>query len=322
MDDNSSNNPILYRIQCKKCLIFLSNPFEHNNNSNPKNEEIKVERFKGDNINYHGENNFLKNGKIMYSYIYCLRCQEKVGYWLSQASKKEKDNINYIFFFPAYINIVKYEKNDVTEEEDKKFQQEEIFYKTTSLTEEFIQYAKEHIENFIANVKKLEGERNEADLCYKSFDRRILTLKKFFIFSVKNQDNNKKRSYSLGINFSKEEISNAKKRNKTWKRKYDKENKEEEEDNYDNKSNGKNNLNRNNGNNDDDNINEDNSHDNNNGGNISRSGSSDIYIKSKIKKNVKNNEESNLNSKNNNNKEPSLNIKNNKKGNKNKRKRK
>lgn len=314
MNKNSSKNQILYRIQCKKCVSFLSNPFEYNNNTNEKNNEIKVERFKGDNINYHAENNFFQNGKIMFSYIYCLSCQEKVGYWLSQASIKEKDNINYIFFFPMNVNMIQYEKSN--EEEDRKFKQDEIFYKSTSLTPEIIQYAKEHINHFIENVKKLEKERHDADLCYKNFDRRIITLKKFFILSVKD----KKRSYSLGIDFSKEEIIKAKERNKTWNKKKDKEKKdnEEEKDNdYDNISNGKNNLNIIN-----DDANENNSDNSRNGGDLSRSGdnpSSDIYLKSK--NNDNNDKKETLNTKNNN-KEPSINTKNNKKGNKNKRKRK
>lgn len=315
MKKNYSDNPILYRAQCKKCLSFLSNPFEYDYNQDKEDQEIKVERYKGDNINYHAENNFSNKGKIMYSFIYCLKCQEKVGYWLSQASIKEKENINYIFFFSKCINMIIYEKNNVSEEQDRKFKQEEIFYQSNYLSKELIEYAKEHIDNFIKNVEKFEAERHEAELCYKSFDRRIITLKKFFILSVKER----KKSFSLGIDFSKEEISSAKKRNKTWNNKNEKENENKDDENiYDTKSNGKKN---NNIINDDkkDNLNEE---DNENGGEIIRSNKnpgSDIYLEKKTKMN---NKELSFNSKNNN-KEPSLNIKNNnKKNNKNKRKRK
>ena len=63
------------------------------------------ERYKGDNINYHAENNFSNKGKIMYSFIYCLKCQEKVGYWLSQASIKEKEMINYLIICYYFFKL-------------------------------------------------------------------------------------------------------------------------------------------------------------------------------------------------------------------------
>ena len=200
--------PELFRIKCKNCLLFLSYPFK------PEiiNGEIKLPRYKGDNINYHSENNFFKRDKILYSYIFCLRCHEKIGYWMSQASINQKENINHLFFYQQYIILEKYDKKDVTEEEDKKFKQEEIFYNSKFLTKEVEEFAKEHIDNFIRNVEILEKERSDSRLCYQSFDRKILTLKKLFIYNMKDKDN----AYHLGIDFSKEENSNEKKRNKSW----------------------------------------------------------------------------------------------------------
>ena len=309
------DEPLMYRVQCVKCNIFLSMPFKLTAESMEVKDQIKIPRYKGDNLNYHAENDFNNSGKILYSFIYCLTCHEKVGYWMSQASKREEKNINQIFLFRKCVNLIKYNKNSVSEEEDRKFKQEEAFYNSQYLTDEVINYAKEHIDNFLKNLKKLEEQRAEARHCYDSIDRNILYLKDLFVKIIQGEQ---KEPLKLDFNFSKEEISNAKIRNRLRIKNYEK-NKNEEEDS---KSNGKkinkneeeigqngqniiNNGEVNNGNI----IQDDNSNDKNGGDNediddLSNNLKSDIYIEDKIKQK-------------NNNKEPSKNIKkNNKKNNK------
>lgn len=301
------SEPILYRIQCKSCFSLLSYPFKYVYDPNKKDEDIKIDRFKGDNINFHSVNEYNNKGSIYYSYIHCLKCSQKVGYWVSQASKKEKKNINKLFFFQKLVHLIKYNKSDVTEEEDRKFKQEDYFYNSNCLTNEIIEYAKEHIDNFIDNVMKFEKERNEAEFCYKSFDKRIMALKNLFIKNVKDKDN----AYHLGIDFSKEE-QNEKLNNK---------NNGEEiqiEEDFDNKSNGKKNLNIINDYIDD----EDNNHnlENKNGGGAFKSFSgSDIYLDDD--KNKNNEYKKNSNKRKNKSKQPSYLSKNNeKKANKRKKK--
>ena len=315
MEEIVIDEPILYRTQCKSCSSFLSNPFEYDYEPNKKEEHIKIDRYKGDNINYHSENEFNKSNNILYSYIFCLNCGQKVGYWISQASKKEQNNINKLFFFPIKINMVKYDKSQVTEEQDRIFKQEEIFYNSEFLTDEVFQYAKEHIDNFIKNVEVFEKERKEAEYCYRSFDRKINAIKNLFIRNVKDKDN----AYHLGIDFSKEENPNKKKRNKIWNKKdSDKEDIKEEENHK--KSNGKVNLNVIHDDKDEDkNINDKNNkiEDEVNNKNSDDASGSDIYIEDK----TKNKRDSSYNTKNNN-KEPRNKSKNNNKKNKNKRKRK
>jgi len=309
------DEPLMYRVQCVKCNIFLSMPFKLTAESMEVKDQIKIPRYKGDNLNYHAENDFNNSGKILYSFIYCLTCHEKVGYWMSQASKREEKNINQIFLFRKCVNLIKYNKNSVSEEEDRKFKQEEAFYNSQYLTDEVINYAKEHIDNFLKNLKKLEEQRAEARHCYDSIDRNILYLKDLFVKIIQGEQ---KEPLKLDFNFSKEEISNAKIRNRLRIKNYEKEKNEEE----DSKSNGKkinkneeevgqngqniiNNEEVNNGNI----IQDDNSNDKNGGDNediddLSNNLKSDIYIEDKIKQK-------------NNNKEPSKNIKkNNKKNNK------
>ena len=315
--------PITYRIQCVECKTFLSNPFKLKSDSIIENGDIKIERYKGDNLNYHAENDYKFGGKILYSFIYCLFCHQKVGYWMSQASLREKNNINHIFFFRRCINLIQYDKNSVTEEEDKKFQQEEVFYNSEFLTNDVINYAKAHIDNFIKNVKIFEQQRTEAKHCYDSFDRKITTLKELFVKIIKDPGKDK---LNLGIDFSKQEISEARLRNKLRLKKYErekqekekkdekekkqeneeKENKKEkeeeekkEEQDEDSKSNGKKIDIEENGQNIDNNINADNNEDinrqNQNGGTnydiieISNNIKSDIYIDVEIK--PKNNKE-------------------------------
>ena len=311
------DEPLKYRVQCVKCNIFLSMPFKLTAESMEVKDQIKIPRYKGDNLNYHAENDFNNSGKILYSFIYCLTCHEKVGYWMSQASKREEKNINQIFLFRKCVNLIKYDKNSVSEEEDRRFKQEEAFYNSQYLTDEVINYAKEHIDNFLKNLKKLEEQRAEARHCYDSIDRNILYLKDLFVKIIQGEQ---KEPLKLDFNFSKEEISNAKIRNRLRIKNYEKEKNEEEEDS---KSNGKkinkneeeiaqngqniiNNEEVNNGNI----IQDDNSNDKNGGDNeyiddLSNNNSkSDIYIEDKTKQK-------------NNNKEPSKNIKkNNKKSNK------
>ena len=311
------DEPLMYRVQCVKCNIFLSMPFKLTAESMEVKDQIKIPRYKGDNLNYHAENDFNNSGKILYSFIYCLTCHEKVGYWMSQASKREEKNINQIFLFRKCVNLIKYDKNSVSEEEDRRFKQEEAFYNSQYLTDEVINYAKEHIDNFLKNLKKLEEQRAEARHCYDSIDRNILYLKDLFVKIIQGEQ---KEPLKLNFNFSKEEISNAKIRNRLRIKNYEKEKNEEEEDS---KSNGKkinkneeeiaqngqniiNNEEVNNGNI----IQDDNSNDKNGGDNeyiddLSNNNSkSDIYIEDKTKQK-------------NNNKEPSKNIKkNNKKSNK------
>ena len=310
------DEPLMYRVQCVKCNIFLSMPFKLTAESMEVKDQIKIPRYKGDNLNYHAENDFNNSGKILYSFIYCLTCHEKVGYWMSQASKREEKNINQIFLFRKCVNLIKYYKNSVSEEEDRRFKQEEAFYNSQYLTDEVINYAKEHIDNFLKNLKKLEEQRAEARHCYDSIDRNILYLKDLFVKIIQGEQ---KEPLKLNFNFSKEEISNAKIRNRLRIKNYEKEKNEEE----DSKSNGKkinkneeevgqngqniiNNEEVNNGNI----IQDDNSNDKNGGDNeyiddLSNNNSkSDIYIEDKTKQK-------------NNNKEPSKNIKkNNKKSNK------
>ena len=322
--------PITYRIQCVECKTFLSNPFKLKSDSIIENGDIKIERYKGDNLNYHAENDYKFGGKILYSFIYCLFCHQKVGYWMSQASLIENNNINHIFFFRRCINLIQYDKNSVTEEEDKKFQQEEVFYNSEFLTNDVINYAKAHIDNFIKNVKIFEQQRTEAKHCYDSFDRKITTLKELFVKIIKDPEKDK---LNLGIDFSKQEISEARLRNKLRLKKYErekqkkekkqenveKENKKEigekeeeekkEEQDEDSKSNGKKIDIEENGQNIDNNINADNNEDinrqNQNGGTnydiieISNNIKSDIYIDVEIKPK--------------NNKEPSTNLQRNKK---------
>ena len=312
----SKKDKILYRTQCKSCSSYLSIPFEYDYKYNDKGD-IKIDRYKGDNINYHADNEFHKNGKILYSSIYCLNCGKEVGYWVSQAGKKGIENINKLFFSTKEVNMLKYDKNQVSKEEDRKFKQEDVFYNENHLTKKVIEYAKEHIDNFLKNVEKFRNERESADFCYKNFDRKILALKNLFYKNVKDRDN----AYHLGIDFSKEEEFEPKKRNKTWNKKED--NKINED--YDNKSNGNeisNNINEDNVEDDKNEIKDDK---NENGGEITENNSSnklsgsDIYLDDKIKKRKK----IRSNSKKNNNKEPSLYPKNNnKKTKKNKRKRK
>ena len=317
MEKMDLDEPLMYRVQCVKCNIFLSMPFKLTAESMEVKDQIKIPRYKGDNLNYHAENDFNNSGKILYSFIYCLTCHEKVGYWMSQASKREEKNINQIFLFRKCVNLIKYDKNSVSEEEDRRFKQEEAFYNSQYLTDEVINYAKEHIDNFLKNLKKLEEQRAEARHCYDSIDRNILYLKDLFVKIIQGEQ---KEPLKLNFNFSKEEISNAKIRNRLRIKNYEKEKNEEEEDS---KSNGKkinkneeeigqngqniiNNEEVNNGNI----IQDDNSNDKNGGDNeyiddLSNNNSkSDIYIEDKTKQK-------------NNNKEPSKNIKkNNKKSNK------
>ena len=315
MEKMDLDEPLMYRVQCVKCNIFLSMPFKLTAESMEVKDQIKIPRYKGDNLNYHAENDFNNSGKILYSFIYCLTCHEKVGYWMSQASKREEKNINQIFLFRKCVNLIKYYKNSVSEEEDRRFKQEEVFYNSQYLTDEVINYAKEHIDNFLKNLKKLEEQRAEARHCYDSIDRNILYLKDLFVKIIQGEQ---KEPLKLDFNFSKEEISNAKIRNRLRIKNYEKEKNEEE----DSKSNGKkinkneeeiaqngqniiNNEEVNNGNIiQDDNANDKNGGDNEDIDDLSNNLKSDIYIEDKIKQK-------------NNNKEPSKNIKkNNKKNNK------
>ena len=307
--EKKDNKEILYRIQCNSCFSFLSNPFEYNYQPNKTEEHIKIDRYKGDNINYHSINEYNQKGNIFYSFIYCLKCSQKVGYWISQASKKEENYINKLFFSQKFINMINYDKNNVSKEEDIKFEQEDYFYNSNYLTKEVIKYAKEH---------------NEAEFCYKSFDRRIITLKNLFIKNVKDKNN----AYHLGIDFSKEE-KNIQKRNETLNKNNNIEDIQIEED-YDNKSNGKKNVNIIHDDNIEENLNDNNNileieNENDNGGETINSNKkfsgSDIFIDEVKNKNIINKEP--LHNIKNNNKEPSNNSKvNNKKPNKNKRKRK
>ena len=307
--------PILFRIQCVKCYSYLSYPFKLSSETTKNKDEIKIPRYKGDNINYHAQNDYNSGNKILYSFIYCLKCHEKVGYWMSQASIKAKDNINHIFFFKKCVNLIKYDEKNVTEEEDRKFKQEEIFYNSQFLTNDVINYAKEHIDNFIKNVEIFEKQRTEIKHCHDCFDRNIVALKELFVKMIKEEGKNKLK---LNIDFTSQEISDAQKRNKLRIKKLEKNNQKQDEDSKSNgrKINSKNEVEENG-----QNIieNNNNANDNNNGINnqedngvhkngldndeISELGNnlkSDIYLDDKLKQK-------------NNNKEPSKNIKKNKK---------
>ena len=313
MEPMDLDEPILFRIQCVKCNSYLSYPFKLNSETTKNKDEIKIPRYKGDNINYHAQNDYNSGNKILYSFIYCLKCHEKVGYWMSQASIKAKDNINHIFFFKRCVNLIKYDEKKVTEEEDRKFKQEEIFYNSQFLTNDVINYAKEHIDNFIKNVEIFEKQRTEIKHCHDCFDRNIVALKELFVKMIKEEGKNKLK---LNIDFSSKEISDAQKRNKLRIKKLEKNIQKQDEDSKSNgqKINIKNEVEENG-----QNIIENNNNDNNNGINnqedngvhknglnsdeISELGNnlkSDIYLDDKLKQK-------------NNNKEPSKNIKKNKK---------
>ena len=313
MEPMDLDEPILFRIQCVKCNSYLSYPFKLSSETTKNKDEIKIPRYKGDNINYHAQNDYNSGNKILYSFIYCLKCHEKVGYWMSQASIKAKDNINHIFFFKRCVNLIKYDEKKVTEEEDRKFKQEEIFYNSQFLTNDVINYAKEHIDNFIKNVEIFEKQRTEIKHCHDCFDRNIVALKELFVKMIKEEGKNKLK---LNIDFSSQEISDAQKRNKLRIKKLEKNNQKQDEDSKSNgqKINIKNEVEENG-----QNIIENNNNDNNNGINnqedngvhknglnsdeISELGNnlkSDIYLDDKLKQK-------------NNNKEPSKNIKKNKK---------
>ena len=313
MEPMDLDEPILFRIQCVKCNSYLSYPFKLSSETTKNKDEIKIPRYKGDNINYHAQNDYNSGNKILYSFIYCLKCHEKVGYWMSQASIKAKDNINHIFFFKKCVNLIKYDEKKVTEEEDRKFKQEEIFYNSQFLTNDVINYAKEHIDNFIKNVEIFEKQRTEIKHCHDCFDRNIVALKELFVKMIKEEGKNKLK---LNIDFSSQEISDAQKRNKLRIKKLEKNNQKQDEDSKSNgqKINIKNEVEENG-----QNIIENNNNDNNNGINnqedngvhkngldndeISELGNnlkSDIYLDDKLKQK-------------NNNKEPSKNIKKNKK---------
>ena len=313
MEPMDLDEPILFRIQCVKCNSYLSYPFKLSSETTKNKDEIKIPRYKGDNINYHAQNDYNSGNKILYSFIYCLKCHEKVGYWMSQASIKAKDNINHIFFFKRCVNLIKYDEKKVTEEEDRKFKQEEIFYNSQFLTNDVINYAKEHIDNFIKNVEIFEKQRTEIKHCHDCFDRNIVALKELFVKMIKEEGKNKLK---LNIDFSSQEISDAQKRNKLRIKKLEKNIQKQDEDSKSNgqKINIKNEVEENG-----QNIIENNNNDNNNGINnqedngvhknglnsdeISELGNnlkSDIYLDDKLKQK-------------NNNKEPSKNIKKNKK---------
>ena len=313
MEPMDLDEPILFRIQCVKCNSYLSYPFKLSSETTKNKDEIKIPRYKGDNINYHAQNDYNSGNKILYSFIYCLKCHEKVGYWMSQASIKAKDNINHIFFFKKCVNLIKYDEKKVTEEEDRKFKQEEIFYNSQFLTNDVINYAKEHIDNFIKNVEIFEKQRTEIKHCHDCFDRNIVALKELFVKMIKEEGKNKLK---LNIDFSSQEISDAQKRNKLRIKKLEKNIQKQDEDSKSNgqKINIKNEVEENG-----QNIIENNNNDNNNGFNnqedngvhknglnsdeISELGNnlkSDIYLDDKLKQK-------------NNNKEPSKNIKKNKK---------
>ena len=327
MEPMDLDSPILFRLQCVNCHSYLSYPFKLETDTTENKQEIKIPRYKGDNINYHAENDYNSANKVLYSFIYCLKCHEKVGYWMSQASIKSKENINHIFFFKRCVNLIKYDKKKVTEEEDRKFKQEEIFYNSQFLTNDVINYAKEHIDNFIKNVEIFEKQRTEIKHCHDCFDRNIVTLKELFVNMIKNEGKNKLK---LDINFTSKEISDAQKRNKLRIKKLQNNNKNNnnknnnQEQGEDSKSNGKkinekNELEENGQNIIENNINNiinDNGVDNkeDNGGEkngldsdeineLCNNLKSDIYLDDKIKQ--KNNS--------NNNKEPSKNVKNKKK---------
>lgn len=300
------DEPILQRIKCIKCQTYLSIPFKLTAETIEQPNEIKIHRYKGDNINYHADNDYNKVGKILYSFIFCLKCHEKVGYWMSQASKKEEKNINQIFFWRRCVVLERYYKRNVSEEEDKKYKQEEAFYNSQFLTQEVIDYAKEHIDNFIKNVELFEKQRAEARHCYDSFDRNIIYLKELFVKIIQRD---KKTPINLGIDFSKQEITDAEKRNKLRLKNIERYKDFQEDE--DSKSNGKNNIINNNIEENGQNIinnNEINNESNNMNGNglnlnggdnvemndFSNDMKSDIFLEDKIKQN---------------NKEPSKNIK-------------
>ena len=306
------DEPILYRIKCLKCQVFLSMPFKLTKD-NMKENEIKIHRYKGDNLNYHSENDFNKSGKILYSFIFCLNCHEKVGYWMSQASKREEKNINQIFFWRKCIELDKYYKNSVSEEVDNKFKQEEAFYNSEFLTQEVIDYAKEHIDNFLKNLDSFEKQRTEARHCYDSFDRDILTLKDLFVKIL--QRDNEKVPINLGIDFTKEEINNAEKRNKLRLR--HKENKKDSQEDEESKSNGRKN-NKNKDNDEDNGLNMINNNEENNGNIIEndieedKNGGDNVEMND-LSDNLKSDIYMDDKAKQKNNKEPSKNFKKNKK---------
>ena len=101
------------------------------------------------------------------------------------------------------------------------------FYNSEYLTDEVINYAKEHIDNFINNLKKLVERREEARHCYDSIDGNILYLKDLF---VKIMQGEIKEPIKLDFNSSKEETSDAKKRNRLRIKNYESNKNEQEED--------------------------------------------------------------------------------------------
>ena len=314
MEPMDIDEQILYRTQCVKCYSYLSYPFKLSSEATKNKGEIKIQRYKGDNINYHAQNDYNSGNKVLYSFIYCLKCHEKVGYWMSQASIKSKENINHIFFFKRCVNLIKYDKSKVTEEEDRKFKQEEVFYNSQFLTNDVINYAKEHIDNFIKNVEAFEKQRTDIKHCHDCFDRNILALKELFVKMIKDEGKNKLK---LNIDFTSQEISEAQKRNKLRIKKIEKNNQEQDDDLKKNgrkinikneiEENGQNiienniNYNESNGgiNNKDDNNENKNGLDSDEISDLCNNLKSDIYLDDKMKQK--------------NNKEPSKNVKKNKK---------
>ena len=146
---------------------------------------------------------------------------------MSQASKREEKNINKIFLFRKCINLIRYSKNSVSEEEDRRFKQEEAFYNSEYLTDEVINNAKEHIDNFINNLKKLEEQRTEARHCYDSIDRDIFYLKDLFVKIIQGEI---KEPIKLDFNSSKEKTSDSKIRNRLRIKNYERNKNEQEED--------------------------------------------------------------------------------------------
>ena len=85
----------------------------------------------------------------------------------------------------VHLNLEKFKEllidNWICDQDEFIRRLKEFFYNSNSLTKEVVEYAKDYIDNFIKNVNSLESERSEAELCYKSFDRRIIALKNLFI---------------------------------------------------------------------------------------------------------------------------------------------
>lgn len=200
-----------YYVLFCKCNLRISAPFNSKEEYfNNKEKIICINRYKLENITIDPIEHYIEDKKIYIQKIVCDDCGESIGFYIARGDYEHINDLNYAFFSRDNVKIKDNNEIKFTIEELQAYKDDEEFYSSDELTDNFFDYFKKVVTTYIDLVKKFRQEKEKYYNRYNLLLHKIHKINELIKNSIKKSKNLNEVEYQKMIKEKEEAEYNKK----------------------------------------------------------------------------------------------------------------